>query len=474
MKRIIQIVVLLLSLHLWAQNNSKPPISSLSMAQMQLNENHPHYNPYKGFESCKKAAEVDVNPKAMNILAILYSDGVGTTANQEQALYWFEKAAEAGYSNAWYNVGTMYRLGRGTTQNFEKAYECFSIGTEKGSASSMYGKGYMLYKGFGCEQNYGQAFELFKVSSNRGAVGSMYMLGLCYRNGYGVEKDLVEAKKHLTEAVNYGYQFAKDEMMEAEPEFANYKKTLKSYSKGKEIHNAAIKDKFQPVQHRIKSAEELDGTYSGYLVTYDWSGQHIIDKDELTVDLKLQGDGTFTGIWTENDKTVVNLKGTITETEVLFDNTAYSKAEHYSAKKPTDFLFKEARLQNIIYKDSAYLAGNIQLWSINRNEPEKPMYISLVKKNKNVVDTKTTLVNDDWVVYPNPFTNSFSFNLSLNEQSTVTIALHSLTGTVLYTEKLALPAGNHSHTITVNVPSGAYLLKVDYGNKHKSTIVIKS
>lgn len=84
------------------------------------------------------------------------------------------------------------------------------------------------------------------------------------------------------------------------------------------------------------------------------------------------------------------------------------------------------------------------------------------------------LKNDNLVVYPNPFTHSFSFNLSLNEQSSVTIALHSLTGTVLYTEKLALPAGNHSHTITVNVPSGAYLLKVNYGNKHKSTIVIKS
>lgn len=474
MKKIIHIAVLLLSLQLWAQNSGKIAVSSLDMARMQLNPNHFYYNPEKGFESCKKAAEQDANPKAMNMLAILYSDGVGAEENQELALYWFKKAAEAGYKKAWFNVGTMYRKGLGTTQDFEKGFECYSKGTELKDLNSMVGKGYMFFKGLGCEQSYINAFELFKESSQYGVLSSMYLLGICYRNGYGTTKDLVAAKHWLTKAANSGFKHAQSEMMEAEPEFTDYKETQKSYSKEKTVHQEIIKETFEPVKHQLKNAQGLEGIYTGYLVTYDWSGQHIITREELTVDLKTQDDGGFTGTWTENDKIAVELKGNVSDTQVLFDNTAYSKIDHYSAKKPTEFLFKDARLQNIVYKDSSYLAGNIQLWSVRQNEPEKPMYVSLVKKNKNTVDTKLGVKNNDLVVYPNPFNNSFSFNLSLSEQSTVAITFHTITGTLLYTEKLILPAGNHSHTITVNVPSGAYYLKVNYSNQHKSTIVIKS
>lgn len=475
MKNSIKIIALLLSLQLWAQNSNKPVIPTIDVAKMQLNPNHFYYNPEKGFESCKKAAEEEANPKAMNMLAILYSDGVGTTVNQEQALNWFKKAAEAGYVKAWFNVGTMYREGIGTPQDFEKAFEYYSKGTDLKATTSMFGKGYMLFKGLGCEQDYKQAFELFKESSQYGVLGSMYLLGICYRNAYGTEKDLAAAKQWLTKAAGHGFKPAQNEMMEAEPEFSDYKETQKSYSKSKEINELAIKGTFEKVQHRLKSTKKLDGTYTGYLITYDWSGQHIIAKEELTVELTSQGNDSFLGTWSEKGEDIVELKGKVTDKEVLFENTSYNKIDHYSAKKPTEFLFKNARLQNIVYKDSVFLAGNIQLWSVRQNEPEKPMYVSLVKKNTNtIIDAKTEITSDNLVVYPNPFNNNFSFNLSLTEQSDVAITLHTMTGTVLYTEKLALPAGNHSHTITVNVPSGAYLLKVNYGKVHQSTIVIKS
>ncbi|OOV19568.1 T9SS type A sorting domain-containing protein [Flavobacterium sp. LM4] len=471
MKKIIQIIVLLLSLQLWAQTKNKVVITSLDMAKMQLNENHSFYNPEKGFLSCKKAAEEEAIPKAMNMLAILYSDGVGTEQNQELALSWFLKAAEAGYAKAWFNVGTMHREGLGTPQDFKKAFEYYSKGAALKATSSVFGKGYMLYKGLGCQQDYKQAFELFKESSQYGSLGSMYLLGICYRNGYGTPKDLVAAKQWLTKAANYGYEPAQNEMMEAEPEFADYKQTLTSYSKKKETHPEA-KNHFEAVKHQINNPETLDGNYTGYIVTYDWSGQHIIAKEPLTVDLKSQSDGTFSGTWTENDKTSVDLHGKITDTEVLFDDTAYSKIDHYSAKKPTEFVFKNARLQTLNYQGTHYLAGNLQLWSVRQNEPEKPMYISLVKNKQ---DTGApSLKNDPLVIYPNPFNDSFSFNLRLEEKTAVDIALYSMAGTVLYTEKLSLPAGNHTHTIAVNVADGSYILKVNYNNNSKSTIVIKS
>ncbi|WP_026715273.1 tetratricopeptide repeat protein, partial [Flavobacterium daejeonense] len=285
MKNSLKIIALLLSLQLWAQNSGKPSVSTMDMARMQLNPNHFYYNPEKGFESCKKAAEEEANPKAMNMLAILYSDGVGTEVNQEQALNWFKKAAESGYVKAWYNVGIMYKDGIGTPQDFEKAFEYYSKGTELKAISSMGGKGYLLFKGLGCQQNYEEAFELFKVASQYGNLNSMYMLGICYRNGYGTTKDVATAREWMTKAANYGYKPAQNEMMEAEPEFTDYKETQKTDSKSKEIHEKAIKETFQSVSHRLKSTEKLDGTYTGYLVTYDWSGQHIIAKEALTVEL---------------------------------------------------------------------------------------------------------------------------------------------------------------------------------------------
>jgi TPR repeat protein len=229
------------------------------MARMQLNQNHPYYNPEKGFLSCKKAAEEDAEPKAMNILAILYSDGIGTAKNQELALNWFQKAAEAGYVKAWFNAGTMYREGLGTTQDFKKAFEYYCKGTELKATSSMFGKGYMLYKGFGCQQNYNQAFELFKVSSQYGNIASMYLLGICYRNGYGTPKNLILAKQWLTKAANYGHTPALNEMMEANAEFTDYKPTLNSYSKKKDSHPEA-KTHFEPVQHQINNTTTLDGS----------------------------------------------------------------------------------------------------------------------------------------------------------------------------------------------------------------------
>lgn len=369
-KNIYVLLLLLVGLPIWSQTENMPVIASLSMAKMQLNPNHLFYNPKQGFITCQKAATTEANPKAMNMLAVLYSEGVGTEPNQELALEWFEKAAKAGYLKAWYNVGIMHQKGLGTPQDFKKAYAVFDKASQIQQINCMFGKAYLLYKGLGCQQNYNQAFELLKVSSKYGNLGAMYLLGICYRNGYGTPKDLVLAKQWLTQSANYGHNPAVNEMMEATPEFADYKPTLNSYSK-KKTTNTETKTHFEPVQHRINNTTSLDGSYTGYLVTYDWSGQHIIAKEPLTVDLKSQNDGTFTGTWTESNKTAVSLQGKITDTEVVFDNTAYTKVDHYSAKKPTEFQFKDARLQTISYQDSSYIAGNIQLWSVRQNEPEK-------------------------------------------------------------------------------------------------------
>ncbi|QEK52460.1 T9SS type A sorting domain-containing protein [Pedobacter aquae] len=475
MKKLIIFCVMLYTLTSVAQEKNKTVISPLSMARMHLDQNHYNYNPKKGFEIYQQIAQENTDAKAMNTLAILYSDGIGTNANQEQAFYWFKKAAESGYSNAWYNLGTMYRKGMGTQQNFELAFASFSKGDELNAVTSSYAKGYLLYKGLGCQQSYTEAIKLFRKSIKKGSLGSMYLLGLCFRNGYGIVQNIDSAKYWISNAANRGYNFAKEELMEAEPEFNGYNQVLNPNKKTKLSNVMEVKNSYEKVKHTLKSNKEIEGIYSGYLLKYDWSGQHVIGKKALEIELKYdEAEQKIKGFWNE-DGTKTSLNAILTDSSLLFENTAYSKLDHYSAKKEVDFVFKNAQLQLLNLSDSTYLAGNIQLWSNYHNEPEKPMYVSLVKKaNLTIEQPKLDIqISQNLTVYPNPFSNSLSFNILLEKESLLNIALTSIDGKILYTETLKMPTGQQSHTLQANVATGSYVLKVGYNGIVKSSIVIK-
>ena len=48
-------------------------------------------------------------------------DGEGIPQDNQQAVYWFTKAAEMGYVPAPYNLGVMYSQGDGVNKNFGEA-----------------------------------------------------------------------------------------------------------------------------------------------------------------------------------------------------------------------------------------------------------------------------------------------------------------------------------------------------------------
>ncbi|EXX76558.1 uncharacterized protein OCT59_029197 [Rhizophagus irregularis] len=50
-----------------------------------------------------------------------YNNGKGTEKNLEKALYWYQKAAESGYTDAMFNLAVCYIKGKGTEVNLEKA-----------------------------------------------------------------------------------------------------------------------------------------------------------------------------------------------------------------------------------------------------------------------------------------------------------------------------------------------------------------
>jgi len=486
-KRILFFLFLLSSNFVEAQKNIGATLPLVDQARMRMNAGHFLYNPAEGFSLYKQAAE-EGNAKAMNALGILYSEGIGTGANQTESYSWFKKATEAGYSRAWYNLALMQKNGKGTPQDYKKAYESYSKGAEINAYGCIYGKGVMHYKGLGCEQNYDKAFALFKTAVTQGSIGSMYMLGLCYRNGYGTAVNTDSARYWLSQAASKGYQFAKDELMANEAENTKQisAKSTKENNSKSAIPTVKQTSNYKSITHK-RPEGDLSGTYEGILIKYDWSGKHVVSQSKVKLVLE-STNSTFNGTWTENDSLFAELKGGVTDKALTFTGSAYQRTDHYHPLKSLLWEFRDTPIQLVHTPDSTYLLGNLRLYSPDTHEPGKPMYLSLSKITdvRKMGDTSESadlklksnkeaygLNSDRLIAYPNPFTGSLNLSFSLEKDENVTVLLYDMAGKQVYSEQLKLSAGKHNRVIDPQIIPGSYALKLQSGNKIETTMIIK-
>lgn len=430
---------------------------------------------------CAKAG----SPKAMNALGIIYKEGTGVKADLKKATDWFTKAGELGYAKSWYNLGLIYKDAKTSAErDYTKAFTYFSKAELLNDEQSRYAKAYMLYKGFGCIQNYTLAAELFEDGAKQNRGNSMYFLGLCLRNGYGVPVDIEKAKYWLNKASAKGYYAAEQELATKDAENSNEKakalaQQLKSSSDTKQI----ALNTYQKLEHSIP-ANAIEGIYKGYMIKYDWSGKYAINSSTITLDIKYVN-GQLTGTWTEADSLVVPFQAILTPKSMIFKNTQYSRTDHYSLRDAVPYNFENAKLQWSRKDDYVYLSGNIQMFSPKRNEPEKPLFISLTRfataQDNNALinltneDGSPLVLRNDLRAYPNPFNNSITVDFELTESCQVQMELLNMDGKVIY-KNSAGKLENGNYTIQVKpqeLTAGTYILILKYGNKTKSAKVVK-
>lgn len=484
MKKILWIVyVLLHSGYTYAQNQKTlpPDVVTMAKAYYLLDKNTPKYNPVEALELYKEVA-AQGNGKAMNAIGNIYAFGLCGAVDNAEALSWYQKATAAGYDPSWYNLATMYKYGYGTTQSFETAYQAFESGVAANQGSCYYGKGYMLFKGLGVAQNYEEAIIAFRQSIKRNNLGGMYMLGLCFRNGYGIAANIDSARYWLSKAATAGYQFAKDEMQDAtaerNPAIAN---------KNTNANTPPAPSEYENVIQNNTEAQQLAGTYSGLVIKYDWSGKHILQQSKIT--LTLYGAGKEkTGMYTEDDSLSIPVTATLTDSNLVFKQTSYQKTDHYSRGKLMEFEFKEACLQVNNLEGQVYINGNLQLWSKERQEPDKKLYLSLQEVNSPPQQMATqqqnkldpTLANDELhlhrlAAYPNPFQNEVNLSFYLEEDAKVTISIVNMQGIKVQQHKgLNFSAGKNQYSISTQLPAGTYVLQLQHGNKTEQTVLIKN
>ena len=450
----------------------------LILAKSYINGTGSKRQPEKVIELLTESANAG-NGEAMNAIGVIFRTGTGGIKDSLKSIEWFRKAANAGYINAWYNLGNAYK----ETMDFANAYQSYCKAADMGDAHSIFLKGYMLYKGLGCTQDYKQAAALFAQGAELDKPRSMYFYGLCYRNGYGIAMNLDSARYWLGRSAEKGNGFAMDELMKKLPENVEIAGTLSSKIKAAQaaMPNKNKVNQYRKVEHKI-TRNDVAGAYQGYLLKYDWSGQHVIEANKLELILSSVKD-SLKGLWKEDDSIALPIQAQFTPDAIIFNQLHYGKTSHYSQTKIESTVFQKAYLQLTSSNREVYLSGNIQGFVPKDNEPQKPLFLALVrvsgKSSKGkipiVSQNNTPITTAPLRAYPNPFNGIITMDFELKVPCNVTAQLYTVNGKLVYSNPAGrLSAGSYTLPMkTQQVAAGYYMLVLRCGDDIRRAKVMK-
>ena len=144
----------------------------------------------------------------MNNLAYCYEYGEGVEQNEDRALYWYRRGAEAGSDYCMYCLGWNYSNGEGVEQNMTEAIRWYTAAAEGGNADAMHELGWHYDHGEGVEQDMKKAICWYERAAEQNHPAAMNSLGECYAMGLGVPRDLETAMEWYRRAAELGEAMA--------------------------------------------------------------------------------------------------------------------------------------------------------------------------------------------------------------------------------------------------------------------------
>ena len=141
----------------------------------------------------------------MSALGELYMRGRGVAHDPHKAVYWYERAVEAGYLPAHVLLVRMYTGNRGLPADPVKKLYHLRKGAEAGRWDAIIDLGKLLLGGGeGVERNHEEAYALLIRGAEEGGGESVELVGLIYAEGLGVPKSLPDAIYWLQLAADGG------------------------------------------------------------------------------------------------------------------------------------------------------------------------------------------------------------------------------------------------------------------------------
>lgn len=395
--------------------------------------------------------------RAIDVLA-----GRDSTQSQDWAVQQLQQACDS-IPFAHHILGMHYKYAEGGQQDFRKAYEHYSLGAEQGDAWCCYDCGFMKYKGLGTTQSYTEAVDYFQRAAEGGHAEAIYMLGLCYRNGFGVEPDAALCHFFLNMAAEMGSTKAADELLKELPENEGEAMTLANDL------NLPVGEKmldivpYVPLNKRV-----LAGSYEGVLVTYDWSGEWALAEKKITLDMAVNAE-TATGFLASETDSIGFVANVSDDGTLAFNHTESALYERYSPDFYSRFRFDEIAVN---YRNGI-LTGRLRLYSLDEQEPGRPMYIAL-RHTAYADGSSANDENDNIVAYASPETHTITLKFELPEDvPNVGISFYNQnTLKVAEYQCGAMEVGIKTLTLNPSLDAGYYAIRVWAGGRQYQTIII--
>ena len=108
------------------------------------------------------------NAKAQSTLGAMYLYGVGTSKDEEEALNWFQLAAEKEDLDAYIFLGKMFQEGISVAQDNVESFKWFRLAAGQGDVFSQTSIAYMFANGEGVAIDYFFAYVWASIASARG------------------------------------------------------------------------------------------------------------------------------------------------------------------------------------------------------------------------------------------------------------------------------------------------------------------
>lgn len=119
----------------------------------------------------------------------------------QEALHWYQEAAEGGEMRAVYKIGCLYEEGKAVPQDYAKAAQCYETALDvPNCALGCHNRlGAMYLKGTGVPQDYAKAFQLLRWAYDQDSRWGVFYLGKCCFYGMGTPQDYSQARAFLEE-----------------------------------------------------------------------------------------------------------------------------------------------------------------------------------------------------------------------------------------------------------------------------------
>ena len=110
----------------------------------------------KALQSCRAEAEAN-DMQAQNLLGVIYERHLGEQTDLQQAMRWYQRAADQGERYAPFNLAQLYRTGQGGVQDLPKAVYYYQISAQRGYGEAQFSLGVMHFEGAGTPVDMQQA-----------------------------------------------------------------------------------------------------------------------------------------------------------------------------------------------------------------------------------------------------------------------------------------------------------------------------